>query len=73
MANIKFFALTLVQVAPILFGFGAYAVNLYKLTDCDFNPNYKCEVIHTAGVLMPPTSVFTVWYTTDKLEGEGDE
>lgn len=43
----------------------SWPVNAYKLTQCDFEANYKCEVIHGAG-LFGPLSIATVWFGTDK-------
>lgn len=47
----------------------SWPVNLYKMTQCDWSSgedtNWKCEVIHTAG-LIPSVSMITVWFGTDK-------
>lgn len=43
----------------------AWPVNLYKLTQCDFESNYKCEVIHGLGII-PVMSPITVWFETDE-------
>lgn len=42
----------------------SWAVNLVKLSECDFQPNYQCEVIHGVG-LVPIISVGTAWVDTD--------
>ena len=34
--------------------------NIIKLADCDFQAPYKCEVIHTVG-LIPPVGMVTGW------------
>ena len=39
----------------------AWGVNLYKLTQCDFEAPYKGEVIHAVG-LIGPTALITVWF-----------
>jgi len=49
----------------ILMAWFLWGFNMYKLIECDFESNYKCEVIHAVGVLVPPTSVITVWFGTD--------
>jgi len=36
--------------------------NLYKLTQCDFAPSWKGEIIHAVG-LIPPAAVVTVWFS----------
>jgi hypothetical protein len=43
-----------------------YVVNAYKFANCDFEANYKCEAIHGAGIVIPPTSFVTVWFDSDK-------
>lgn len=39
----------------------SWCVNLYKLTQCDFQKPWKGEIIHTIGVVIPPASIITVW------------
>jgi len=49
--------------------------NLYKLTQCDFDSDtsWKPEAIHAIG-LLPPASLATVWYGTDKpQQAKGQE
>lgn len=31
-----------------------WAINLFKLIQCDFKPPYKAEIIRGAGVIIPP-------------------
>lgn len=40
--------------------------NGVKFTNCDFESDYKCEIIHGAGVFIPPASWITVWFGTDE-------
>lgn len=42
-----------------------WVFNFVKLTRCDFESPWKCEVIHGIG-LFPPAQVVTVWFGTDK-------
>ena len=44
----------------------AWCFNTAKLIDCDFRAEYRCEVVHTIGTVIPPLSVVTVWFATDK-------
>ena len=44
-----------------------WVVNAYKLSNCDFEANYRCEVIHVIG-LFGPLSWVTVWFDDDKGE-----
>ena len=47
----------------ILLVFGsAWVINLIKLTQCDFEPLWKEEIIHGVGVIIPPASILTVWF-----------
>jgi hypothetical protein len=43
----------------------AWAVNIYQLSECDFKPDYRCEVMHGIGV-FPAVAPITVWFPTDK-------
>ena len=52
----------------IVFMAGSWLVNFYKLTQCDFEADYKCEAIHGVGII-PWVHVATVWVGTDK-DGE---
>ena len=53
----------------ILACLAVWPVNLYKLCKCDWsNDNWKPEIIHGIGVVMPPASYVTVWFGTDAKE-----
>lgn len=45
----------------------AWGFNLVKLTDCDFDAPYKCEIIHGVGI-VPVVALFTVWFEDDSNE-----
>lgn len=49
---------TVLIIFAIIFAcvFG-YFRNIYHLTNCDFNPDYKCEIITTIGIIVPPIGV----------------
>lgn len=50
----------------VVFGIGGgWVWNAVKLASCDFESNYKCEVIHGAGLVVPPLSIITVWFADD--------
>lgn len=40
--------------------------NAVKFSNCDFESDYKCEVIHGIGVGVPPAAYVTVWFDTDE-------
>ena len=48
----------------IIVGTG-WVKNLIKLTECDFEPSYKAEVIHIVG-LIPPVGMVTGWLDAGK-------
>ena len=45
----------------------AWPINAYKLYNCDFDPDYKCEIIHGIGVI-PMAAIFTMWFPSDAKE-----
>lgn len=51
-------------VAAVFFIWGT---NAYKLTQCDFESPFKCEIVHGIGV-FGPLSLFTVWSDTDSKD-----
>ena len=55
--------LALVQLVIIVFFGTSWCVNLYKLTQCDFQTSYKPEIIHAVGVFIPPAAVLTVFFS----------
>lgn len=58
--------ITIPVIAVILFCICAWPYNLYKLTQCDFENDLKCEILHSIGVVMPPAALITVWFETDE-------
>jgi len=40
--------------------------NAYYLTQCDFESDYKCEIVHGVGVVVPVAAPITVWSSTDE-------
>lgn len=56
----------LIGIAVVLLLLSAWPVNLYKFVNCDFEPDYKCEAVHGVGVLVPPSSLITMWFGTDE-------
>lgn len=56
----------LILVCLFIFFIGSWVTNGIKLASCDFEPNYRCEFIHGAGLFVPPLSMITVWFDTDE-------
>jgi len=50
----------------VIFSVLSWPINLYRLTGCDFESDYKCEIMHGVGVVIPPSSFITVWFDTDE-------
>ena len=50
-----------------LVGTSSWIYNAVKLSYCDFKPDYKCEIVHSAGLVLPPLSMVTVWYGDDRV------
>lgn len=38
-----------------------WVINLIQLFNCDFQPNYKNEIIHALGIIFPINAI-TVWF-----------
>lgn len=55
-----------VVLLAMLFMAATWWFNAYKLTQCDFDAPYKCEVLHGIGLFVVPASVATAWFSTDK-------
>jgi len=54
----------IIYAVTFLITLTAFGINIKKLTECDFESPYKCEIIHGIG-LFPPFSLFTVWYKSE--------
>jgi hypothetical protein len=52
-------------IAALLAFAVAWGVNAYKLSQCDFAADYKCEALHGVGLVVPPLSWITVWFGHD--------
>ena len=66
MKNKKVFALIeMLIVIVIIWEIVTWIWSTVKLASCDFEPNYRCEVIHGIGVAVPPLSIVTVWFGDD--------
>lgn len=42
-----------------------FIINAFKLSKCDFVEPYRCEMVHGAGLVVPPASWVTVWFGVD--------
>lgn len=49
----------------VVIGATPWVWNAYKFANCDFESDFKCEVIHGTGVFIPPASWITVWFSDD--------
>ena len=55
----------LLFVLVVVVGGGSWIWNAVKLTSCDFESNYRCELLHGAGLVVPPLSIVTMWVGDD--------
>lgn len=58
-------AIFIAQLMIIFIFGGAWIWNINKLTDCDFEPDFKCEAVHAIGII-PPAAIVTVWFGVDE-------
>lgn len=57
--------IVLIYICFVVAVIGSWITNVVKLTDCDFQAPYKCEVLHGVGI-FPPVALVTAWSGTDK-------
>lgn len=57
--------LVLVTVTVVLIIGTGWVKNIIKLSDCDFEAPYKCEVVHGIGI-VPPVGMITGWLDMGK-------
>jgi len=60
-----FTLIELLVVSIFVIVVGSWIWNAVKLISCDFESNYKCEIVHGVGVLVPPLAIVTVWFGND--------
>ena len=58
-------AVNLVIVVIVFLAAIGWIKNIFKLANCDFEPSYKAEVIHTIG-LIPIVGAVTGWIDVGK-------
>ena len=64
------FLILLLPILVVLGGVFSYVGNVIKVINCDFASDFRCEVIHGVGVIVPPASLITVWFEDDSVEEE---
>lgn len=47
------------MVIGILLSVVGWFLNAYRLTNCDFQTPYKCEVVRVTGIFVPPVGAVT--------------
>ena len=48
--------------------FGGWCQNIYKLTQCDFEPSYKSEVIRVVGIVAFPVGGVVGWMELEDIK-----
>ena len=61
-------ALGIIYLAALVLVVGSYLTNIYKLTQLDFEPNYKAEAIRIIGIPVAPLGVIAGFVTFDEEE-----
>lgn len=57
--------LLVVSVVIVLLAGTGWVKNIIKLSECDFEPPYKAEVVHIIGII-PPVGAVTGWLDMGK-------
>lgn len=60
--------LGIIYLAVLVLVIGSYLTNIYKLTQLDFEPNYKAEAIRIVGIPVAPLGVIAGFVTFDEEE-----
>ncbi len=47
-----------------------YGWNAAKFINCDFESPFKCEAVHGIGIVVPPSSFITVWFSDDSKDSD---
>ena len=55
----------IVQILILVIIGTGWVKNLIKLSECDFEPSYKAEIIHLVGII-PPVGMVTGWLDLGK-------
>ena len=53
--------LIVVLIVPLVTGVIGWGLNVYKLTQLDFEPSYKAEIIRTVGIPIPIIGAIVGW------------
>ena len=60
--------LGIIYLAVLVLVVWGYLTNLYKLTQLDFEPNYKAEAIRIIGIPVAPLGVIVGFVTVEEEE-----
>ena len=63
--SLKLVNIIIVYILCIIMIATGWGINLYKLTQCDFESPYKAEVIRTIGII-PPIGAIVGWIDLGK-------
>lgn len=61
----KVIIIVIIYVTILLAAVCGWGLNVYKLTQLDFEPSYKAEILRTVG-LIPPVGAIMGWITLDE-------
>lgn len=60
--------LAIIYLVVLALVVGGYLTNLYKLTQLDFEPNYKVEAIRIIGIPVAPLGIIAGFVTFEEEE-----
>lgn len=60
--------LAIIYLVVLALVVGGYLTNLYKLTQLDFEPNYKAEAIRIIGIPVAPLGIIAGFVTFEEEE-----
>ncbi len=56
-----------VIVGLVIAGPIGYILNIIALTECDFQPSYKAEVLHFVGIVVAPVGMIVGWWGVEDV------
>lgn len=70
--GLSFFKWYFIVFFLIILLLNGWIQNIIKLSNCDFEAPYKCEVIHAIGII-PPVGIFTGYMDFSENENTTNE
>ena len=58
----------LISLLVVLILLSGWFMNIVKLVNLDFEPNYKAEIIRSVGITVVPVGMISGWVTIEEEE-----